>query len=350
MTSWSTLRISICFIAAVAAGWLLAPQVPANSLVVYCAHDAEFAAQVLDRFTQKTGINVAVRFDTEATKSLGLVNQLLLERGQPRCDVFWNNQVLGTQLLEKQGILEPYVSPVAKRIPSEFRADDGSWTGFAARLRVYLVDPVTVVLPDDPQQATAAVEAEIERRLTAAAMHRVAIARPLFGTTHTHYATLWQRLGNESVASWNDRWRAAGVSELNSNGAVKNAVVSGACDIGLTDTDDAAVAIAAGAKLRIVPFRIQGRSICIPNSVAMIRGSRNREQAQQLVNFLLSEETEIELANSPARQIPLGPVAAEKIPADVQTFRTWSRPMTDVKPLIEVVEELQGWLKRTYLQ
>ena len=67
-----------------------------ESLVVYCAHDSLYSKQILEEFERQTGIPVSIRFDTEATKSLGLVNLLIREKAYPRCDVFWNNQVLGT--------------------------------------------------------------------------------------------------------------------------------------------------------------------------------------------------------------------------------------------------------------
>src|SRR5947208_340712 len=79
-----------------------------DALVVYCAHDAEFSEQVLRDFTRQTGIPVVPRYDTEATKSLGLVHLLLQEQEHPRCDVFWNNQVLGTMDLHERGLLLPY--------------------------------------------------------------------------------------------------------------------------------------------------------------------------------------------------------------------------------------------------
>src|SRR5579859_2225948 len=59
---------------------------------VYCAHDAVFADAIFEEFTRKTGIKVDVTYDTEATKSLSLVNRLKLERDHPQCDVFWNNE------------------------------------------------------------------------------------------------------------------------------------------------------------------------------------------------------------------------------------------------------------------
>ncbi len=43
-----------------------------NQVVVYCALDREFAEDILKDFTQKTGLYVVTRWDTEANKSVGL--------------------------------------------------------------------------------------------------------------------------------------------------------------------------------------------------------------------------------------------------------------------------------------
>ena len=76
-----------------------------DALVVYCAHDSIYADQILHEFEQQTGISVAVRYDTEATKSGGRVELLLQEKAHPRCDVFWNNELLGTLQLADEDML-----------------------------------------------------------------------------------------------------------------------------------------------------------------------------------------------------------------------------------------------------
>src|SRR5260221_1496241 len=78
---------------------------PHEALVVYCAHDAIFAEDILRAFERQSGVRVAVKYDTEATKSLGLVELLLRAKNAPRCDVFWNNDLLGTLDLDRQGLL-----------------------------------------------------------------------------------------------------------------------------------------------------------------------------------------------------------------------------------------------------
>ena len=114
-----------------------------SALVVYCAHDSIYSEKILRDFEKRTGIPVAIRFDTEATKSLGLVELLVREKEAPRCDVFWNNELLGTLDLAERGILEPYASASFARIPAAFKDPGGRWTGFAARLRVYIFNTLS---------------------------------------------------------------------------------------------------------------------------------------------------------------------------------------------------------------
>src|SRR5207302_2972148 len=104
-------------------------------VVLYCAQDREFADQILDDFQKQTALPVARRYDNEANKAVGLYEDLLREAKKPRCDVHWNNELVTTIRLQRDGVLEPYDSPAAKPFPVAFRARDHTWTAFAARAR-----------------------------------------------------------------------------------------------------------------------------------------------------------------------------------------------------------------------
>jgi iron(III) transport system substrate-binding protein len=312
-----------------------------SPLVVYCAHDAEFADAILRDFERETGIAVSVRYDTEATKSLGLVNLLKTEKDHPRCDVFWNNELLGAVDLKESGVLEPYRGSGYSRIPEQFKDPEGFWTGFAARLRVYIVNTESQI----------ADEKAIEERLGHdVSLNRVAIAKPLFGTTLTHYTVLWRRWGSERLKAWHADARRLGIREVQGNAATKNLVAEGACDFGFTDTDDYFVAHDAGRPVDLVPVRVDGRTICIPNTVAIIRGSQKIEAAQKLVDYLLSAETELRLARSAARQVPLGPVDHESLPEEVRPLADWARDGDDLRHLLFERRAVIDWLKSEYLQ
>src|SRR3954452_7549805 len=87
---------------------------PAPRVVLYCAQDQEFAEAVLGEFAKRAGLPVVPTFDTEAAKSVGLATQLAMEAKRPRCDVHWNNEILGTIRLQRQGVYEPYLSSSAE--------------------------------------------------------------------------------------------------------------------------------------------------------------------------------------------------------------------------------------------
>jgi iron(III) transport system substrate-binding protein len=83
--------------------------------------------------------------------------------------------------------------------------------------------------------------------------------------------------------------------------------------------------------------------------VGIIRGTKKIEAAKRLVDFLLSAETELALARSAARQIPLGPIA-EALPADVEPLVTWANEGADLRPLLPARTAVIDWLKTEYLQ
>jgi iron(III) transport system substrate-binding protein len=309
-----------------------------SRLVVYCAHDAVFAEEILRDFERRTGIPLEIRFDTEATKSLGLVNLIRRERNHPRCDVFWNNELLGTVELAQEGLLEPYQGSGWSRLPERFRDPDGYWVGFGARLRVWIVN--TTALPADEEAILTAFELETGRG---------AIAMPMFGTTLTHYAALHRAWGLDRLRDWHREVRRRGLREVAGNAHVKDLVASGHCDFGWTDTDDVFVALDAHAPVDLLPIRIDGKTLAIPNTAAIVRGTRQRAAAERLIDFLASAETELALARSRARQIPLGAVDEARLPTEVRRLRTWAEDSLDLRELVADRRAVLTWLRAEYV-
>ncbi len=133
-------------------------------VVLYSAQDPEFAEEVLPDFTRRTGLQVSTKYDTEANKSVSLYAELIQEKNRPRCDVHWNNEVLATIRLARQGLLEPYQSPSAEGYPPWTKAKDHTWQAFAARARVLLVN--TKMVPDvekRPRSLLDLTDAALER-------------------------------------------------------------------------------------------------------------------------------------------------------------------------------------------
>lgn len=336
--SWG---VAIVALGAIAIGlaWTAVSGRSRDALVVYCAHDMVYAEQLLEEFSRLTGIRTEVVADSEAAKSLGLVQRLERESSHPRCDVFWNNEPLGTFALASQGVLEPYASPQESRRPAAFQDPDHLWTGFGVRYRVWIINT-------DRMPGT---DAAIEERLAGKDLSRMAVAVPLYGTTLTHYSLLWKVWGPDKLKAWQTSLKERGCHFVKGNGAVKDLVASGACDFGLTDTDDFFVAKDLGSPVKMLPARVEGRTIAIPNTVSVVRGTRHASEARQFVDFLLSAESDVKLAHSGSRQAPVHEdVLASTLPEDVQEMLGWAEDAAPLHDLREAREACLDWLQSEF--
>ena len=283
--------------------------------VVYTALDSEFSKPIFEQFESESDIEVLGHFDTESTKTVGLTEQIIAERGQPRCDVFWNNEILNTLRLEKMGLLAEYQSPAAESYPAEFRSPSGTWHGFAARARVIVVN--TKLVPEGERPTSIRDLADPSWR------GQCGIAKPLFGTTATHAACLFAALGDEAAKQLFRDMKSNDVQIMSGNKEVALSVAAGRLRFGITDTDDAIIEVEKGMPIAIIyPDQSeQGLgTLFIPNTLAIMRGSRNQTEASRLVDYLLSPEVEARLAAGPSAQIPLN--SQTKATARVETPRT----------------------------
>ncbi|MBI3463298.1 MAG: extracellular solute-binding protein [Planctomycetes bacterium] len=269
-------------------------------VIVYAALDTEFSQPILDDFSRETGIAVKPKFDTEATKTVGLANAIIAEAKRPRCDVFWNNEILNTLRLKEQGLLETYQSPAAASFPEAFRAADGAWHGFAGRARVLLVNNDVVPAEQRPRSINDLADPKWRGK--------TGIAKPLFGTTATHAACLFAVWGEDKAKEFFQKLKANEVQIMAGNKQVAQGVSSGRLAFGITDTDDAIIEVEQGRPVTIVyPDREPDElgTLFIPNTLAIIRGCPHPEAARKLVDYLLQPKVEARLAEGASAQIPL---------------------------------------------
>lgn len=307
-----------------------------RQVVVYTSVDQVFSEPVFQRFEEQTGIRVRAVFDTEETKSTGVLNRLIAEANNPQADVFWSGDPVRPFLLLERGLVEPYVSPQAQDIPAEFKSADGSWTGFAARARVMLVNRER--LGERPAPRSVRDLADPQWRGEAA------IANPIFGTTTMHVAAWFSAWGDEEAKAFLNALKDNQVRIASSNGEVKRLVASGEMTFGLTDTDDAFVAIESGAPVDVIYPDQEGMgTLVMPTVVVRMSGGPNPDVARQLIDYLLSSEVEAMMAES-AAHIPLR--AEVPRPELVQAAGELNAMKIDYADVAKRMEAIQPWLRR----
>jgi len=294
-----------------------------QEVVIYASLDREFSEPILKKFEQDTGIRVRAVYDTEAVKTVGLVNRLIAERERPQADVFWNNEIVRSIQLKREGLTEAYNAPNAADIPTIHKDPDGHWVGFAARARVLMTN--THLLPEDAEQPT-----RVRDLADPKWKGRAALGKPLFGTTSTHFAVHYAQLGREGAI---ELWRGILQNSVMvaGNAQSRDAAANGEVAFCFTDTDDAVGAIKDGKPVRII--YTQDELLLIPNTLVKIKNGPNHDNALKLIDYLLSPEVEVALSQSRSAQIPVRPnlpppAALEPIPQELITAVDWNQVAT----------------------
>jgi iron(III) transport system substrate-binding protein len=326
---------NIAIIAVVAFFGLTACSSKQRTVVVYVSEDQVFSEPILRDFERETGIRVKAVYDTEEAKSTGVMNRLLAEKNNPQADVYWANEPIRAEALRQQGIAAAYRSPSAEGIPANFKDAQGYWTGFSARARVLIVHKSAT---DKPKSIAAYADPAFKGRAT--------IANPLFGTTTTEIAALFMLWGDDKAKAFLADMKRNNVKIATSNGESADFVASGQSAFALVDSDDAANRITQGKPVEMIyPDQGDGELGCfiVPNAVVLIHGGPHPDVGRQLVDYLLSRETERKLALSDAAQIPLHD--GVETPAIVRRIETIKAMKTDYAAIARKMQEIQPLLK-----
>ncbi|QDU73179.1 Iron uptake protein A1 precursor [Bremerella volcania] len=336
-------RRAVSLVLLLSCGLLLPACRPAakKEVVVYTALDQEFSEDHFHAFRELTGVAAVPKFDTEANKTVGLTEAILAEKDRPRCDVFWNNEILNTLRLQKADLLAAYHPQHEDEYPAAFRSADGFWFGFAARARILLVN--TNLLAEGERPGSVFDLADEKWK------DKGGYAKPLFGTTATHAAVLFEELGDEKAKDFFTKLQT-NAKMFPGNKQVAQAVSSGEIAFGLTDTDDAVVEIQSGRPVAIVyPDQGEGQlgTLFIPNTLAIIKGGPNPEAAKKLVDYLLSAEVETALARGPSAQIPLNTTL--DIPLQVESPKTIKPMEVDWEAAVDQWDSAAEFLREKIL-
>lgn len=317
---------------------------PTAAVVLYCSADSVYARPILDAFTKHTGINVLTVFDTEATKTTGLVQRLLAEKNQPKADVWWSSEPFGTIKLARAEVLAPYTSAAAEEAmkphggwPSALRAKDQTWYGFGCRARVFVYNTKFVEPADAPQTLAGMLNPEFKGR--------IGMARPQFGTTRGHMAAICATLGREAFAAWLTGLRENGLRLFDGNGSVTRAVGNGDLWVALTDSDDVYAGKREGWPIELRfersyprPGRGEIGPMLIPNTAALVKGSPNAAaggRAAKLIEYLLSHDAQRALAESDSHNLPVDPTLA----AEFEKYAVPSPAELDLERVADTIDE-----------
>jgi iron(III) transport system substrate-binding protein len=236
-------------------------------------------------FTQEFHI-VVKQFHNPVISPATFVERLTAERDHPQADVYWCGDPIYCEILHERGLTVPARHQF--QIPREFQSEENHWTGVVARARVLLVRqslgknaPQSIRAYTDPMW-----------------WGKGALADPLSGTTRSHFAALSVLWGDRELAAFYDALRKNGTRITKDNEESAALVAKGEAEFALVDIDVALKQIDTGSPVEII-YPDQGKNdigvMMIPNALSIIKGCKDLDAAQKLIDFLTSVENEVRL-------------------------------------------------------
>jgi iron(III) transport system substrate-binding protein len=251
-------------------------------LVVYSGRTENLVGPLLRDFSDESGVKIDVRYGDSANLAL-LIDE---EGDRTPADVFISQSPGAVGYLDAAGRLTELPDGVVAQVPEGDAAADQTWVGLSGRVRtlVYntdLVDPET--LPDSVLDLTRPEYAG-----------KVALA-PTNGSFQDFVTVLRDQLGDDEAQAWLDGMAAGDPPTFSDNTAIVEAVGRGEVPMGLVNHYYAFRAKDADPDLPIDNhYFAEGDygSTLLVTAASIIDGTGNSEDAEKLIDFLLSSEAQ----------------------------------------------------------
>jgi iron(III) transport system substrate-binding protein len=121
-------------------GCATSPSDSEESITIYSGRSETLITQLLDTFTQETGIAVNVRYGDSAE----LAAQILEEGSNVQADVFFSQDAGALGALAKEGLTRSLPTDITDLVDASYQSKDSQWVGVSGRARVLVVNPAKV--------------------------------------------------------------------------------------------------------------------------------------------------------------------------------------------------------------
>jgi iron(III) transport system substrate-binding protein len=323
---------------------MLSPLVMAEQVNLYSARKEALIKPLLDKFTQQTGISV----NLVTGKADNLITRLKSEGKYSPADLLLTTDVGRLYRAKQQGLTQSIsVSEAIAKLPSNFRDEQGHWLALSLRARPLMVSVDRV--------ATQTITS-LEDLTRPEWKGRVCIRSSSNIYNQSMVAALIAQLGEAVAQEW-------------VNGLVKNfarppqggdrdqikAVAAGLCDVAIANTyylagmlssdDETTQQQAKKVKVMWPNQNDRGAHINI-SGVALAKNAPNKEAAVKLIDFLLSNESQLWYATTNHEYPVLVDIAWSELLQSFGTFKTEQVPLSKLGELNAAAVQMMdraGW-------
>jgi iron(III) transport system substrate-binding protein len=283
-----------------------------DAITVYSGQHEQTMALLTADFTKRTGIDVKVRHNSEAS----LANQILREGSSSPADVFVTENPPALTVVERKGLYAPVRASTLAKTPARFNSPTNDWVAVSARSAVLVYNPDKLTSAQLPRKLEELADPQWRGKIG-------------FAPAESDFQPLVTALGKLRGASAQHAW-LEGMKRngklYDGNVAIVRAVDRGEISAGLIDhyyyyrTRDEIGASKIRARLHYFAPRDAGALVDV-SGAAVMKSSKHAKDAQEFVAYLVSKPAQEIIAKSQSYEYPLG--------SGVQTRR-------DIKPFSEL--------------
>jgi iron(III) transport system substrate-binding protein len=292
---------------------------------IYTTRQPDLIQPVMDAFTAKTGVAVNLAFVKD-----GLVERLKAEGARSPADLVMTVDIANLQKIADADVIQPVENDVlTAAVPANLRSPDNLWFGLTKRARIVYASRDRVADGEVTTYEDLSSDKWEGRICTRSGLHNYNLALTSAVIAH---------VGVESATAWAEGVKSnlARKPEGNDRAQVK-AIWAGECDISLGNTyymgkmlaDEEQTAWADSVRIIFPTFEDGGTHVNV-SGVAMTKSAPNRDEALQLMEYLVSPEAQAIYAELNSEY----PVLEGASPSDL--VASWGEFTADDVPLTEL--------------
>ncbi|MGA0113413.1 MAG: ABC transporter substrate-binding protein [Candidatus Nanopelagicaceae bacterium] len=281
-----------------------------GTLNVLCTPQELWCVEMTKAFQAKTGITTKfIRLSSGEA-----LTRLVASKGNPEFDV-WTGGPNDSHIAGRiAGVLDTYKSPTRNMLKSQFKDDEGYWTG------IYMGALGFCSNTNELKRIGLKAPTSWNDLLNPKYKGNIMMAHP--GTSGTAYTALWSqvlRLGSEDKAiEYMQELNKNILSYTRSGAGPTGPLGRGEVATGLVFSHDCTAAILRGNPL-VVSFPKEGTGFEI-GGIALVKGARNPDAAKAYIDFALSAEAQ-----------NIGPAKAESFQILTNPNAKYDRRMVNLK-------------------
>ena len=243
----------------------------AGEVVLYSSNSVEAINAVTDEFNKK---NPGIRISSVRGSTGAMMQRIKAEAASPKADIFWSGGFPALGVYREY--FAAYKSGEGAGVPAAYKGPDDLWIGTNAHVMVIMVNRKALKGDAAPRTWSELADPKWKNRL--------AIGDP--EKTSSSYATLWGI--NETLGRKPLEGIARNATMMSTASQVYEGVAKGEFALGMTMEYAAQEYVAGGQKDIQIVYPAEGTFIA-PEGMALVKGSKNPEEAKKFYDFLASK-------------------------------------------------------------